>query len=926
MISAAVQGATIGQMEAPAFGVSAKSMYVLPGGTLAQNAQDYAQANYYAMMQMGAAPGTGNWSTIQRGANQLMTMVPGMSRQGAMQAQNALQQAPVLNRAVALGMNFRPGGQMQTPEQIYQQVFNRLTMGNKIDAKTFEAMMQPGAPGAVNLQALGIDPGSDEYYGFMQYALTRLGMQKQGKVNAMGQGMPDVGTSKGAKQTPLGQTPYYSQLTAQSARSRIESQAEPALADAAKRLNDAAGELLSAATHLTGPLGELGNFITRLIPGPGGPGGMVGGALELGAGLWAGKKLYGKFKGTGGKGGGLFGGLFKRMGKGGGAVSETEGAVEDAVAGGGKKGFLGSLMDCFGCGGSGMSGNVGDLLKGGKGKLGDLWGKAKGWVRGGEEGGLRDLLGKILGKDVAKEGEKLGMQGAGATLRGGLGGIMEKIGLKGGAGLLGGLGERFAAGGALEALGVAGGPVGIAAATALTLFGPQLLKGGIGLGKDVWKAGKHGLGEMFGGGGMGGAGMGMLLGGPLGALLGGFGGKRVLHGAEDVIGGIGHGIGSVFGGLFGHHKKQTDTDGDIAALKNPPKGSALDLMMKKPDKGTVLDAFTSGKAGQAAAPMHKRGGIGGVFGDILSAIPGGTAIGGALASFFGGTPAAAQTLPGGPAGMGVAGAGGPGAAKSWTYTGATRAAAIDLSGMFATQKGSSTNTSAGSGGTGTSGSSSSSASTGAATGTPPTGNVASWIAKAMQVAGVSGPAWTNGLNLIIQHESTGNPNATNNWDSNAAAGHPSQGLMQEIPSVFQSNAMPGYNSNILDPVSNIIAGIRYIQSRYHGIANVPGVKAVAAGQQYVGYARGSQLIDRTQLALLHKGESVVTAADNYSTMPYNRNGAQGGSGPLVYLNFKSGAIVLQVPPTSSQQDMDNMAKQFVAAISKPQLLNAVRSS
>ena len=978
MISAAVQGATIGQMEAPAFGVSAKSMYVLPGGTLAQNAQDYAQANYYAMMNMGAAPGTQNWSTVQRGANQLMTMVPGMSRQGAMGAQNALQQAPVLNRAVALGMNFRPGGQMQTPEQIYGQVFNRLTMGQKIDAKTFEAMMQPGAPGAVNLAALGIEPGTDEYYGFMQYALTRLGMQKQGKVNAMGQGMPDVGTSKGAKQTPLGQTPYYSQLTAQSARSRIESQAEPALADAAKRLNDAAGELLSAATHLTGPLGELGNFITRLIPGPGGPGGLVGGALEVGAGLWAGKKLYGKFKGTGGKGGGLFGGLFKRMGKGGGAVTETEGAVEDAVAGGGKKGLLGGLADCFGCGGSGGMGN---LFQGG-GKLREMGTKATDWLKGGKAGGVRDILGKILGSDVSKEGEKLGMgkieeqlafegegfekpglwsriatggrsmggklsemfkgglgklrglggrggeqlafegmekKGLGSMLKGGLGKLVGGAGAKG---LLGGLAERGGLSLGLDALGLAGGPLGMLAMTGLTMFGPQLLHGAMGLGKKAI----GGLEGLF-------KGQGGLLGGALGLAGGGL---------------VGAGVGHMLGGLFHHKKKQTDNtsdDSDVAALKNPPKGSVLDVLLQKPPDRTMLAAATTpgqGQVGMGGPVQHKKGGLGGIFGSILGAIPGGAA----LASFFGGTPAAAQT-------MGTGGApGGGGGAYGWGYVGLGGPGARDLSSLFA-NKGKQSQSSTGNSGNGGQGAASPGGGAGSDSGGPNlngSGNVQQaynyFLGKGLsdfQAAGVIGN---------LAQESGVNP------QSNQSGGGPGRGIAQwtvdqrwtgVLALAKQRNKPPtdlgvqldymwqeltgGYSSALagLKSSTDVTSATTIFEQKYEAAGTPAMQNRINFAKNVLAskgghYARGSQRIAANQLAVLHKGEAVVPAADNYGTLPYNRNGAMGGGGAIINLNFKQGSIVLQVPPNSSQQDMDNMAKQFVAAISKPQLLNAVRTT
>lgn len=118
----------------------------------------------------------------------------------------------------------------------------------------------------------------------------------------------------------------------------------------------------------------------------------------------------------------------------------------------------------------------------------------------------------------------------------------------------------------------------------------------------------------------------------------------------------------------------------------------------------------------------------------------------------------------------------------------------------------------------------------------PSGNVAQWITQAEQATGVNPSQWTNALNLIIQHESGGNPNAINNWDSNAKAGHPSQGLMQTIPSTFSAYVPKGMaGAPITDPVANIAAGIQYILSRYGGINNVPGVVAVSQGRPYVGY-------------------------------------------------------------------------------------------
>lgn len=118
------------------------------------------------------------------------------------------------------------------------------------------------------------------------------------------------------------------------------------------------------------------------------------------------------------------------------------------------------------------------------------------------------------------------------------------------------------------------------------------------------------------------------------------------------------------------------------------------------------------------------------------------------------------------------------------------------------------------------------------------GQVGKWIAQAQEILAKHGIPYSKmnakDLNIIIQHESSGNPNAQNNWDSNAAAGHPSIGLMQTIGPTFNAYKLPGHG-NIRNPVDNIIAGVRYAVSRYGSISNVPGVVDVHHGRPYVGY-------------------------------------------------------------------------------------------
>ena len=116
--------------------------------------------------------------------------------------------------------------------------------------------------------------------------------------------------------------------------------------------------------------------------------------------------------------------------------------------------------------------------------------------------------------------------------------------------------------------------------------------------------------------------------------------------------------------------------------------------------------------------------------------------------------------------------------------------------------------------------------------------VQGWIDEATEV--LRGEGYTDdqldrdAIATIIRYESNGNPSAVNGSDSNAARGNPSSGLMQTIPTTFRHYALPGH-THILNPVDNIIAGVRYAVDRYGSVSKVPGVVAVAAGRRYVAY-------------------------------------------------------------------------------------------
>lgn len=91
---------------------------------------------------------------------------------------------------------------------------------------------------------------------------------------------------------------------------------------------------------------------------------------------------------------------------------------------------------------------------------------------------------------------------------------------------------------------------------------------------------------------------------------------------------------------------------------------------------------------------------------------------------------------------------------------------------------------------------------------------------------------------VAQHESGFNPNVMNNWDSNAAAGTPSGGLMQFIQPTFEAYKWPGFD-NWMGAVDQILAWFKYVNARYGAPFNIPGIASLAGGGGYVGYASGT---------------------------------------------------------------------------------------
>ncbi|MCD1023463.1 transglycosylase SLT domain-containing protein [Enterococcus sp. SMC-9] len=116
------------------------------------------------------------------------------------------------------------------------------------------------------------------------------------------------------------------------------------------------------------------------------------------------------------------------------------------------------------------------------------------------------------------------------------------------------------------------------------------------------------------------------------------------------------------------------------------------------------------------------------------------------------------------------------------------------------------------------------------------------VNKALKMLGIYSVGNANRTLYQMKTESNGNPNAINNWDINAINGTPSKGLMQVIDPTFRSYARSPYNKNIWDPLSNILASMRYALSRYGSLANA---------YRGVGYENGGLV---TQDGLYRMGE------------------------------------------------------------------------
>lgn len=136
--------------------------------------------------------------------------------------------------------------------------------------------------------------------------------------------------------------------------------------------------------------------------------------------------------------------------------------------------------------------------------------------------------------------------------------------------------------------------------------------------------------------------------------------------------------------------------------------------------------------------------------------------------------------------------------------------------------------------------------------------------QALMMTGQYSQANLDRLLYQMKTESGGNPRAINNWDINAKRGTPSKGLMQVIDPTFRAYAMPGYNKDVYDPLSNMLASIRYAVARYGTLSNAYRGVGYAKGGIFSGSKQGSFI----NLAENHGDEAVLPLSNKSKMAPF----------------------------------------------------------
>ena len=200
-------------------------------------------------------------------------------------------------------------------------------------------------------------------------------------------------------------------------------------------------------------------------------------------------------------------------------------------------------------------------------------------------------------------------------------------------------------------------------------------------------------------------------------------------------------------------------------------------------------------------------------------------------------------------------------------------------------------------------------------GTDVGGGLKGWLTRALKITNHYSAANLKALTGRAMQESGGNPRAVNNWDSNAAAGTPSKGLLQTIEPTFNSYKLPGMN-NIFNPVHNAVAAIRYMFAKYKRIV----------GPSATGYAVGGEIPGQEGVpvgVLAHAGEMILNrkqqnalGGPNYLRSKFGFKGGRTG-------HFATGGVV-GVPSTLKRSTAGQADALSDLSVDLDELLSATR--
>lgn len=199
----------------------------------------------------------------------------------------------------------------------------------------------------------------------------------------------------------------------------------------------------------------------------------------------------------------------------------------------------------------------------------------------------------------------------------------------------------------------------------------------------------------------------------------------------------------------------------------------------------------------------------------------------------------------------------------------------------------------------------------------PSAGVSQWTSVVLQALAMLGqPAsLLTGVLYAIENESGGNPNAINDWDSNAAAGDPSRGLLQTIGSTFNAYRNKSLSNNIYDPLANVYAALNYMIQRYGSVANVvnprlggwygyaTGTSSATPGVRWVG-ENGAELV------AFNGGERVFTNQESRALIDGRSSTATNRANSGSVINNTPVTVTVEIGTINNNDDLNFTIDKF----------------